>query len=119
VEEILTATASASHSLGEKLVFVPVSLPKGFSLLAEAIRTNLSDIPSLPITIHEKSPKEFEEVLGDTPFLLIGSGNIMTGIKNYEIDVSDNIDEIRKGEISIGTIMFLYLFIKCNEDIDV
>jgi len=117
VEETLTVTVGASD-FGEPLVFTPVSLPKGFSLLAEAIRTNLSDIPSLPITIHEKSPKEFEEVLGDTPFLLIGSGTIITGIKNYEIDVTDNIDEIRKGEISIGALMFLYLFIKCDGDID-
>ena len=102
-----------------KLMYKEVHLPKGFSLLAEAIRTNIPDIPPmLPITIHE-SPGEFAAVLGDSPFLLLGRGTTLHGIKRMEIDVSDEIDDLRKGEISIAQLMFLYLFIKCDKDIDV
>jgi hypothetical protein len=120
LEELLVLGSSQSV-VAKKLRFTEVSLPKGFSLLAEAIRDVgvLRDVPSLPITIHEVSPPEFQEVLGESPFLLVGSGTTMTGIKGYEIDVSDDIEAIRKGEISIGTIMFLYLYIKCDSDVDV
>lgn len=119
LEEILVLASSVSV-VPHKLHFMEVSLPKGFSLLAEAIREMgvLRDVPSLPITIHEESPQAFQAVLGETPFLLVGSGNTMTGIKGYEIDVSEDIEAIRKGEISIGTIMFLYLYIKCDRDVD-
>jgi hypothetical protein len=120
LEELLVLGSSQSV-VAKKLRFTEVSLPKGFSLLAEAIRDVgvLRDVPSLPITIHEVSPPEFQAVLGESPFLLVGSGTTMTGIKGYEIDVSDDIEAIRKGEISIGTIMFLYLYIKCDSDVDV
>jgi hypothetical protein len=117
LEEVLTLV---SKEEGKGLVFKEVTLPKGFSLLAEAIREELRgiDIPSLPITIHEHSPKEFQVVLGEAPFLLLGSGTVMTGIQGYEIDVTDDISEIRKGEIKVGEIMLVYLYIKCDRDID-
>ena len=95
-----------------------MTLPKGFSLLAEAIREGLPPVPSLPITIHEQSPKEFQVVLGESPFLLLGSGTVMKGIKGYEIDVADDLPAIRKGEITVGQIMLVYLYIKCDSDID-
>jgi hypothetical protein len=102
-----------------KLTYKEVRLPKGFSLLAEAIHSNLPKIPpTLPMTIHE-SPGEFAAVLGDSPFLLLGDGTILHGIKGMEIDVTDEIDDLRKGEISIAQLMFLYLFIKCDSHIDV
>ena len=115
LEELLTLVSKEG---GKGLVFKEVSLPKGFSLLAEAIREGLPSVPSLPITIHEQSPKEFQAVLGESPFLLIGSGTVMTGIKGYEIDVADDLSAIRKGEITVGQIMLVYLYIKCDDDID-
>jgi hypothetical protein len=116
VEEVLILLSKKyeSDSDSDTLVFTEVSLPKGFSLLAEAIRTHLhEEPPSLPITIHEHSPEEFHEILGDS-FLLIGSGTVLHGIKDMEIDVSDDIDSIRKGEIAMGSIMLLYLYMQCD-----
>lgn len=122
-EEILKEVLDTLSNAGEvkELTFKEITLPKGFSELAEGLRNikGLQNKPSYPITIHEHSPKEYEKVLGDRPFLLLGNGNMLHGIKDYEIDVSDDIDEIRKGEITMGSIMFLYLFIKCDSHIDV
>jgi hypothetical protein len=116
VEELLDLLSKETTG---KLTYKEVRLPKGFSLLAEAIRSNLPKIPpTLPMTIHE-SPGEFAAVLGDSPFLLLGDGTILHGIKGMEIDVTDEIDDLRKGEISIAQLMFLYLFIKCDSHIDV
>jgi hypothetical protein len=115
LEEVLTLV---SKEEGKGLVFKQVTLPKGFSLLAEAIREGLPPVPSFPITIHEQSPKEFQVVLGESPFLLLGSGTVMKGIKGYEIDVADDLPAIRKGEITVGQIMLVYLYIKCDSDID-
>ena len=112
VEEVLVLLSK--EVVTEELSFKEVTLPAGFSLLAEAIRTHLhEEPPSLPITIHDHSPEEFQEVLGDS-FLLIGSGTILHGLRNVEIDVSDDIDTIRKGEIAMGSIMLLYLYMQCD-----
>jgi len=126
LEEILetlqgiSGDVSASRSPG--ITFKEITLPKGFPLLAEAIRSNLPPMKdiSLPITIVEHAG-EYEEVLGDKPFVLIGEDKTTTflhGIRDLEIDVTREIDDIRKGEISIGAIMFIYLYIKCDDHID-
>jgi hypothetical protein len=113
VEEVLVLLSK--EVVTEELIFKPVTLPAGFSLLAEAIRTHLhEEPPSLPITIHIHSPEdEFQEILGDS-FLLIGSGTILHGLRNLEIDVSDEIDRIRRGEIAMGSILLLYLYMQCD-----
>jgi hypothetical protein len=116
LEEVLEILSKQSGQ--EELTFREITLPKGFSVLAEAIRENLPPVPSLPITIHESCPKEYEKVMGDRPFLLIGTGTTLHGINDMEIDISDEIDDIRKGEISLGSVMFIYLYIKCDSHID-
>ena len=113
VEEVLLSCQVEAKGL----VYKEVSLPKGFWAMADDLRK--IPVPSLPITIHEEAPKELQTVLGEHPFLLIGSGTLLTGIKDLEIDVSDEIEEIRKGEISLGAVMFLYLYIMCDSHIDV
>jgi hypothetical protein len=106
----------------EGITLKEITLPKGFPLLAEAIRSNLPPMKhiSLPITIVEHAG-EYEEVLGDKPFVLIGEDKARTflhGIRDLDIDVTKEIDDIRKGEISMGAIMFIYLYIKCDDHID-
>jgi hypothetical protein len=118
LEEVLEILSKESNTHEEGLTFKEIALPKGFSVLAEAIRENLPFIPSLPITIHESCPKEYERVMGNQPFLLIGTGTTLYGVNHMEIDISDEIDEIRKGEISLGSVMFIYLYIKCDNHID-
>ena len=113
VEEVLLACEVEAKGL----LFKEVSLPKGFWAMADDLRK--IPVPSLPITIHEEAPKDLQKVLGEHSFLLIGSGTLLTGIKDMEIDVSDEIEEIRKGEISLGAVMFLYLYIMCDSHIDV
>jgi hypothetical protein len=39
---------------------------------------------------------------------------MLHGVRNLEIDVSDDIESIRKGEISMGSIMALYLYMQCD-----
>ena len=100
------------------LLFKEITLPKGYSTLAECIRTHIKAVTMLPISIHEKGSNE---VLGDSPFLLIGEDDettVIHGVRNYAIDVTGELKEIRKDEIGIGEIMFLYLYIKCDGHID-
>jgi hypothetical protein len=114
VEEVLVLLSSYTTEPKKDLVFKEVVLPKGFPLLAETIRKHLhEEPPSLAITIHEHSPEEFREILGES-FLLLGSGTMLHGVRNLEIDVSDDIESIRKGEISMGSIMALYLYMQCD-----
>jgi len=113
VEEVLLSCQVEAKGL----LFKEVSLPKGFWAMADDLRK--IPVPSLPVTIHEEAPKDLQKVLGEHPFLLIGTGTLLTGIKDMEIDVSDEIEEIRKGEISLGAVMFLYLYIMCDSHIDV
>jgi hypothetical protein len=113
IEDVL-AKLNAIPSV-EGLHFTPIELPKTFWLIADVIRPLKVD--GLPITVHRPLP-EFEEVLGDTDFVLSGKGTVLKGIKNLEIDVKEEMDELREGEISIGAILFLYLYINCNQHID-
>ena len=113
IEDVLTKL-NAIPSVDD-LHFTPIELPKTFWLIADVIRPLKVD--GLPITVHRPLP-EFEEVLGNTDFVLSGNGTVLKGIKNLEIDVNEEMDELRKGEISIGAILFLYLYINCNQHID-
>jgi hypothetical protein len=109
---LLTCQVPVSHGL----LFKEISLPKGFWAMADELRK--IPVPSLPITIHEEAPKAFQKVMGDRPFLLIGSGTLLKGVGDAEIDIADDSEEIRKGEISIGAVLFLYLYIMCDSHID-
>ena len=113
VEEVLVA---CQVPVSEGLLFKEVSLPKGFWAMAGELRKIPG--PGLPITIHEEPPKPFQKVMGDHSFLLVGTGTVLKGISEAEIDVSEDIDEIRKGEVSIGAVLFLYLYIMCDSHID-
>jgi hypothetical protein len=120
LEEVLTTVASASASAsgeGEGLHYKQIELPEGFAAIAEAARS-LDFEPTLPITIHEASPPEFTDILGEKPFLLIGREGTLHGIRDMEIDVTGELPKIRKNEIPVGVLMFLYLCIKCDGHID-
>jgi len=108
VEEVLEKV-----SLQQEIMHViPIDIPKGFWPIADIIR-NLK-VDGLPITIHKPI---FEEVLGEKPFILVGNGTLII-VNGREIDVTEEIDEIRREEISLGSLMFLYLYIKCDKHID-
>jgi hypothetical protein len=123
LEEVLTkvASASASGEVEEEagLTYKQIELPSGFAAIAEAARALDFDAFTLPITIHEASPPEFTDILGEKPFLLIGEGSTLHGIRDMEIDVTGELPNIRKNEIPVGVLMFLYLCIKCDGHIDV
>ena len=113
VEEVLV---ECQVPVSEGLSFKEVSIPKGFWAMADDLRK--MPAPGLPITLHEEPPREFQKVMGDRSFLLIGSGTVLKGIKDMEIDVADDIEEIRKKEVSVGAVLFLYLYIMCDSHID-
>jgi hypothetical protein len=124
LEEVLakvasaSASASASGEVEEGLTYKQIELPSGFAAIAEAARSLDFDAFTLPITIHEASPPEFTDILGEKPFLLIGEGSTLHGIRDMEIDVTGELPNIRKNEIPVGVLMFLYLCIKCDGHID-
>jgi hypothetical protein len=113
VEEVLVA---CQVPVSEGLLFKEVTLPKGFWAIAGKLRKIPS--PGLPITIHEEPPKSFQKVMGEHPFILVGTGTVLKGLKGMEIDIGDDSEEIRKGEVSIGAVLFLYLYIMCDSHID-
>jgi hypothetical protein len=125
LEEVLTKVAQAvadadgdaDADAEEVLTYKQIDLPSGFSAIAEAVRTLDVEL-TLPITIHESSPPEFTDILGEKPFLLIGKGTTLHGIRDMEIDVTEELTNIRKNEIPVGALMFLYLCIKCDGHID-
>jgi hypothetical protein len=121
LEEVLTkvaeAVADAQQEQEEVLTYKQIDLPSGFSAIAEAVRALDVEL-TLPITIHESSPPEFTDILGEKPFLLIGKGTTLHGIRDMEIDVTGELPNIRKNEIPVAALMFLYLCIKCDGHID-
>ena len=121
LEEVLTkvaeAVADADPDAEEVLTYKQIDLPSGFSAIAEAVRPLAVELP-LPLTLPESSPPEFTDILGEKPFLLIGKGTTLHGIRDMEIDVTGELPNIRKNEIPVGALMFLYLCIKCDGHID-
>jgi hypothetical protein len=113
VEEVIVA---CQVPVSDGLLFKEITLPKGFWAMADGLRK--IPAPTLPITIHEEVHTKYAKVLGDHPFILIGTGTVLTGVKGVEIDIAEDIEEIRKGEVSIGAVLFLYLYIMCDSHID-